>query len=124
MTTLKSRPDTDLAPLFKRLSKSRFRSGFTLKGKELDYLKDKGFSVIMEHADDFIDKRLAPADPPNDGRQTPMRGHPVFIAQHATAACCRTCLQKWHGITKGHVLSAEEKAYVLSVIEKWLTPFT
>lgn len=112
---------SDLGPLFERLSKSRFRSGFAVKGKDLIYFREKGLPVIMEHASQFIDKRLSPEEPANDGKQTPMRGHPVFIAQHATATCCRGCLQKWHSISKGHELSPEEKAYVLRVLEKWLT---
>jgi uncharacterized protein DUF4186 len=112
----------DLDGLFSRLAKSRFRSGFNLKGKELEYLRANGLPVIMEHAASFIDERLVPADLPNDGKQTPMRNHPVFIAQHATATCCRKCLQKWHGIpSSGHTLDPDEKAYVLRVIEKWLT---
>ena len=43
-----------------------------------------------------IIKRIAPKEPLNDGKQTPMKGHPVFIAQHATATCCRECTRKWH----------------------------
>lgn len=113
----------DLDGLFSRLAVSRFRSGFSLKGKELEYLANKGLPVIMQHASDFVDKRLVPANLPNDGKQTPMRNHPVFIAQHATATCCRGCLQKWHGIAKGHQLNAEEKAYVLSVLERWLSDY-
>lgn len=108
--------------MFSRLGKSGFRSGFNLKGKELEYLSNKGLSEIMEHAANFIDERLAPADLPNDGKQTPMKNHPVFIAQHATATCCRKCLQKWHGIPSiGHALDPDEKAYVLRVIERWLS---
>jgi hypothetical protein len=107
--------------IFTRLKRSRFRSGFSLRGKELDYLKDKGMGTVMEHARDFVDERLAPAEIPNDGKQTPMRNHPVFIAQHATATCCRKCLAKWHGISgAGHALTDREKEYVLTVIEKWL----
>jgi len=107
--------------IFARLEKSCFRSGFSLRGKELDYLKDKGMATVMKHARDFIDERLAPAHIPNDGKQTPMRNHPVFIAQHATATCCRKCLSKWHGIPgEGHTLTDGEKAYVLTVLEKWL----
>ena len=68
----------------------------------------------------FVRDRLAPATPANDGRQTPMRGHPVFIAQHATATCCRTCLQINHGIAKGHELSPRERAYVVDVICRWI----
>ena len=74
----------------------------------------------MAHAADFVEKRLAPAYPDNDGKQTPMRNHPVFVAQHATATCCRGCLEKWHAITKGRELSPEEKRYVIDVIRHWL----
>ena len=77
-------------------------------------------STILDHARDFIAKRLAPAAPVKDGRQTPMRGHPVFVAQHATATCCRSCLAKWHGIPAGRELSVEEQAYVVRAIERWL----
>ena len=110
----------DLDEVFAELARSDFRRRFRLRGKELDYLRGKGLPVVLQHAADFIGKRLAPADPPNDGRQTPTRNHPVFIAQHATATCCRGCLQKWHGIPKGRELSDEEKRYILSVLEKWL----
>ncbi len=114
----------DLDGIFSRLAGSRFRSGFNLKTKELEYLRTKGLPVIMRHASDFIEERLAPPDIPNDGKQTPMKNHPVFIAQHATATCCRKCLQKWHGIaSSGHTLNSEEKAYVLRVIERWLSTY-
>lgn len=77
----------DLTDLFERLAKSEFRMKFRLSGKDLDYISDKGLDTIRRHARDFIAKRLAPAVIPNDGRQTPMRGHPVFLAQHATGCC-------------------------------------
>lgn len=63
-----------------KLSKSKFRNSFKLKEKDINYIKEKGPLKIKEHAYDFIKKRLAPAVIPNDGKQTPMRGHPVFIA--------------------------------------------
>jgi hypothetical protein len=111
----------DLHELFVALNQSPFRRRFRLRGKELDYFHRKGLKVILEHAADFIEKRLAPAAPANDGRQTPMRHHPVFIAQHATATCCRGCLEKWHAIPKGRALSAEEKRYILAVLKEWLS---
>ena len=110
----------DLDEVFTELAGSDFRRRFRLRGKELEYLRRKGLGVVLEHAADFVEKRLAPAEPLNDGRQTPLRNHPVFVAQHATATCCRGCLQKWHGIPKGRPLSADEKRYVLSVLERWL----
>ncbi|HVF57740.1 MAG TPA: DUF4186 domain-containing protein [Pyrinomonadaceae bacterium] len=106
--------------VFAALSQSAFRRRFRLCGKELEYLRRKGLKTVSEHAVDFIEKRLAPSSPANDGRQTPMRHHPVFIAQHATATCCRGCLEKWHGIAKGRALEPEEKRYVVEVITAWL----
>lgn len=110
----------DLDLVFSRLSGSTFRSRFQLGGKEHAYLAERGLPTILEHARDFIGKRLAPAEPLNDGRQTPMRGHPVFIAQHATACCCRSCLAKWHGIPAGRPLSHAEQEHVIAAIERWL----
>ena len=111
----------DLDELFDRLGRSEFRSRFRLRGRELDYLNNKGLEVVLEHAADFVEKRLAPADPPNDGKQTPTRNHPAFVAQHATATCCRGCLAKWHAVPKGRSLTEPEKAYVLRVIGAWLS---
>lgn len=102
------------------LSKSKFRSSFCLKDKEIKYIEDKGMDKIKEHAYEFINKRLAPGIIANDGKQTPMRGHPVFIAQHATATCCRGCLYKWHHIEKNRELSNDEIDYVVSVIVAWI----
>jgi hypothetical protein len=75
---------------------------------------------VLSHAADFVAARLAPALPPNDGRQTPMRGHPVFIAQHATATCCRGCLAKWHGIRSGRPLEPAEQGHAVAAIGRWL----
>ena len=112
-----------LEKLFSQLEKSKFRSSFKLRKKEKDYLQDKGFSVIEQHALDFIKIRLAPAFPKNDGKQTPMRNHPVFIAQHATATCCRKCLEKWHKIKKGQELTDKQIYYIVSVIMNWLKKY-
>lgn len=107
--------------LWKRLSQSKFRSSFSLKANDRNYVSEKGMAKVREHAIDFISKRLAPANLPNDGRQTPMRGHPVFVAQHATATCCRGCLEKWHRIPKGRELTWEEQEYVVDVIMEWIS---
>ena len=112
--------DNRIENILNSLSKSKFRSKFHLKQKDKDYIKEKGMDKIREHAYDYTNKRLAPANIPNDGKQTPMRGHPVFIAQHATATCCRGCLYKWHKIRKGMDLSQEQKDYVVKVIMTWI----
>src|SRR4051794_3257975 len=106
--------------VFARLAGSSFRRRFRLRGDDLAYQRRKGMETVLRHAAEMIASRPAPAAPPNDGSQTPMRGHPVFLAQHATATCCRGCLAKWHGIAKGHPLTAEETEYILAVLRRWL----
>lgn len=110
----------DLEELFAALARSAFRAKFHLQGKDLDYLRSRGLATVVEHGRDFIGKRLAAAQPKNDGKQTPFRGHPVFVAQHATACCCRGCLEKWHGINQGVELTAEQQDYIAGVLERWL----
>lgn len=102
------------------LSKSKFRSSFSLRKREIEYIDKHGMEKVKNHAYDFIRKKLAPAYPDNDGAQTPMRNHPVFIAQHATGTCCRGCLEKWHKIPKGVELTDNQVNYVVSLIMEWI----
>ena len=110
----------DFDELFERLSKSSFRSRFRLTEKDKEYVEAKGIATICRHAEDFVAKRLAPAYIPNDGRQTPMRGHPVFLAQHATGCCCRGCFSKWHHIPAGRELTKAEQQYAVAVLMAWI----
>lgn len=109
-----------LDDVFPRLARSAFRGRFHLGPREREYLASRGLPTILGHAREFVAKRLAPAQPANDGKQTPFRGHPVFVAQHATATCCRGCLEKWHGIPRGWEMSVEEQAHAVRAIERWL----
>ena len=102
------------------LEKSTFRSKFELSSKDRQYIQNKGVDTIRQHAIDFIKTRIAPQNPKNDGKQTPMRGHPVFVAQHATATCCRGCIQKWHGLKKGKPLSDQEIQFLVELIMRWI----
>jgi hypothetical protein len=110
----------DLDRLFERLDRSAFRRRFRLRAAESRYMAQKGLETVLAHGETFIAERLAPAEPRNDGKQNPMRNHPIFVAQHATATCCRGCLEKWHAIPKGRELSEQEKQYILDVIQHWL----
>lgn len=112
--------DPALDDLFLRLSRSGFRSGFSLSEEDRRYLKEKGMETIRRHAGDFVAKRLAPAHPARDGKQTPMRGHPVFPAQHATGCCCRGCLAKWHGIPEGVPLTEAQQRAVTDILMEWI----
>ena len=107
----------DIDELFAALGRSKFRSRFRLSGKEAEYFRQKDITTILEHARDFITRRLAEANPANDGKQTPTRNHPVFIAQHATGTCCRKCLEKWHYISRGKPLTEEQIDYIIEVLK-------
>ena len=106
--------------ILERLSRSKFRSKFHLNRKMKKYVMDKGINVIKNHAYDFILSRIADSYPENDGKQTPMKGHPVFIAQHACACCCRSCLEKWYYIPKGRKLTSNEVDDIVNIIIEWI----
>ena len=106
--------------LIERLHRSEFRSRFHLSDQDRSYVSEKGLETIRHHAQDIVAKRLSAENPAHDGKQTPMKGHPVFIAQHATACCCRGCLEKWHHIPAGKELTSEEQSYVVDVLMDWI----
>ena len=112
--------DDRIYTVLDRLQRSKFRSSFRLSDKDILYIREKGIEKIQEHAYDFVNKRIRDGRLVNDGKQTPMRGHPVFVAQHASATCCRGCLEKWHKIEKTHILNEKEVLYIKNVIMKWI----
>ena len=103
-----------------RLSSSSFRAKFRLSDKDRNYIATKGLNTIRSHCEDFVRDRLAPADIPNDGKQTPMRGHPVFIAQHACACCCRGCLNKWYKVKKDTPLTEIQQKKIVNLLMAWI----
>lgn len=112
--------DEKIKNILDRLSKSKFRSSFHLKDKDILYIEDKGIDKIRNHAYDFVTKRLADTSNVTDGKQMPMKGHPVFIAQHATGTCCRRCLEKWHHISKNKNMTDDDIKYVVDIIMSWI----
>jgi hypothetical protein len=97
-----------------------FGRRFHLAGRDRATAELRGLDTMRVHAEEIVAERLAPAQPRKDGRQTPYRGHPVFVAQHATATCCRTCLETWHDILRGRALDREERRYVVDVLVAWI----
>ena len=109
-----------VAEALERLSRSSFRAGFRLSRKDIEYLNEKGPDVIERHARDFVRTKLAPAEPVNDGKQTPMSGHPVFKAMHACACCCRGCLYKWYRVPKGRELTPSQQERIVNLLMAWI----
>ena len=105
---------------FEKLAKSPFRSRFHLTEQDRAYVRKIGADALRRHAEDFVASRLAPAVIPNDGKQTPMRGHPVFVAQHACACCCRGCLSKWYHVPKGVPLAPAQQEKIVNLLLEWI----
>jgi exodeoxyribonuclease V alpha subunit len=91
-----------------------------LTKSDREYIDKKGLDTIKSHAYDFISKRLAPAIIQNDGEQTPMKGHPVFKAQHACACCCRGCLNKWYKVPKDRELTPTQIDKIVNLLMAWI----
>lgn len=102
------------------LKKSKFRNSFKLRKYMFEYIDKQGMDKIESHCIDFINDRLPPLPNDTDGKQTPTKGHPVFIAQHATACCCRGCLNKWYHIPKERCLTEKEKRFIVALIMEWI----
>ena len=103
-----------------KLGRSKFRSSFHLTDRDIQYIDEKGIDTIRSHAEDFVRTRLAPAFIENDGKQTPMSGHPVFKAQHACACCCRGCLYKWYRVRPGTELTDLQQKKIVDLMMTWI----
>jgi hypothetical protein len=102
-----------------RIRLHQSRAKFRLPGRDRAVVVQRGIATVRRHAEELVERRLAPAEPRNDGRQTPYRGHPVFVAQHATATSCRACLERCHDIPAGRALDDGEQGYVVEAICRW-----
>jgi hypothetical protein len=105
--------------IFSRLERSKFRSGIHLNEKEKIFVVNKGMQKIGEDAYDILDKKIR-IKRDSDGKQTPWHGHPVFVAQHGTATCCRKCIEKWYKIPQNKVLDERETKFFLEIILRWI----
>lgn len=112
--------DKSIDEMLQRLGRSKFRGSFYLRPAERQYCKDRGRATIERHAHDLLRSRVGDAWPRKDGKQTPYHAHPVFVAQHATATCCRGCIEKWHQIPKGRPLTEAELDYLVQLVMAWI----
>lgn len=113
----------DASHTFRALQHELIRHHFfhrTIDEDALRHAQRKGRVALKAAARDRLGKYLAPENPPRDGYQTPMNGNTIYYAQHATATCCRTCLEYWHNIPKGRPLSADELEYCAKLVDLYL----
>lgn len=109
----------DLIIALNKLKRSKFRSSFKLDEKDIDTINKKGFEIIRQHAFEILNNRIK-IKKQNDGRQTPLKGYFIFIAQHATATCCRGCIKKWYNIPENSVLSNQQLDFFADLLVFWI----
>ena len=110
---------TDVSYTFNALKFEMIRHHFwhiPLSSRAIRYALRKGHKRLSEATRKQIRRLVGSANPPFDGRQTPRetspRANAIHYAQHATAACCRKCIEEWHGIPQGQKLGDEEVFYL------------
>ena len=113
----------DVAFTFEQLRHELIRHHFwhlPFDEKAINHARRKGRVLLHEAAQRRIETSVGRAGMPFDGRQTPREGNTIFYAQHATASCCRTCIEYWHDIPKGRDLTPEELAYLSALVIAYL----
>ena len=88
----------------------------------INYAKRKGWNGLHEAVKKRVTKYIATPNPPYDGRQTKREGsgNPICYAQHATATCCRRCMNYWYGIPTDYKLSDDEIDFFSKLIMRYL----
>ena len=112
--------DNKWSTLKKKLETDGRINKFILGEPEQEYVTSRGMDILRLHATDFVNKRLAPANPKNDGRQTPTKGHPVFIAQHACGCNDRESVEQFFGYEMGRELTEDEVRTIVDAILAWI----
>ena len=90
-----------------------------LDQRAINHARRKGLSGMREATLHRLELSVgAPrSELTRDGRQTPFQGNnAIYYAQHATATCCRRCIEAWHGIEREKPLSVEELGYMTDLV--------
>jgi len=78
--------------------------------KAVAHARRKGFAGLRALVRTRLDKYLKNKSD-WDGRQTPKTGNAICCAQHATACCCRRCMEYWYAIPVDRPLSVDELVF-------------
>jgi len=109
---------SDAGYTFKAMKQELIRHHFwhiDIDQKAVNHARRKGVVGMHEAAKARIIASVALAEPVRDGRQTPWAGNALYYAQHATASCCRRCIEEWHGIPRGRALAENEIQYLVDL---------
>jgi hypothetical protein len=93
-----------------------------MEQRAINYARRKGKKGLAAAVNKLIRSSVGDAEPFRDGRQTPKGGaNPIHYAQHATASCCRRCIEEWHAIPMGRALTDEEIKYLTELALRYLS---
>jgi Domain of unknown function (DUF4186) len=88
--------------------------------KAINHALRKGRILLAEASLKRILQSVGGSKPFHDGYQTPYSGNVIYYAQHAVAACCRKCIEYWHGIPAGRELTEKEVDYLQSLVARYM----
>lgn len=86
----------------------------------INHARRKGIAGMHEAIEKRIRHSVAASNPYRDGMQTPRSANAIYYAQHATATCCRKCIEYWHGIPLGQELNDDQIRYFSELIMFYL----
>jgi hypothetical protein len=76
--------------------------------------------VIADRTRRAVHSRVAEPAGTWDGTQTPAvdskNRQIYFMGMHAVAACCRRCMEYWHGVSPDRPLSEDEEGYFAALV--------
>jgi Domain of unknown function (DUF4186) len=122
-TRVHARDASDIAHTFDALKQEFIRHHFwhkTIDDTADKHARRKGRILLTAAATKRIRSSVARAEPVRDGQQTPLSGNILYYAQHATACCCRTCMEYWHDIPKGRELADAEVQYFAELMMRFV----
>lgn len=110
----------DVAHTFESLSREWIRHQFwerPFDQRAINHALRKGKRGFREGAAaKRIQQSVGRARHPREGQQTPYEGNVLYYAQHSVAACCRKCVEYWHGIPMGNALTDDEVQYLTQLV--------
>lgn len=120
-----SRDESDIEYTFESLKHELIRHHFwhiEIDQRAGNYANRKGRTNLRLAVRSRIRSSIGSPNNPYDGRQTPMEGsgNPIHYAQHATASCCRKCVEYWHDIPTSRALKDDEIQYLAELAMMYL----
>jgi hypothetical protein len=110
----------DVENTFEALSREWIRHEFwerSIDQRAINHARRKGrITLFNVAAPKRIRQAVGQARHPREGQQTPYEGNILYYAQHAVAACCRKCVEYWHGIPGGNPLTDVQIDYLTKLV--------